>query len=189
MTTPEALVSETALTAVRPQLLRYAQAQVQDPHLAEDLVQDTLVAALHNPGSFQGQSSLKTWLVGILKHKLIDHHRKSWRQVAAPTAEESLSEEDFDVLFRRNGHWSEGPAAWPSPEELRQRADLKSVLDACMKFMPKRNAMVMVMRELQGMEIEEICQALELSTTNCSVILYRARMSMRLCMEKNWGKH
>ncbi len=170
-------------------LLRYALFQLNDAQLAEDVVQETLLAALEKPESFSGQSSLKTWLMGILKYKVLDVHRRRYRdpQLISPLIDEENDRSDFDVLFDTSGHWgSEAPRNWGKPEANLEDRHFWQTYELCATKMPRRTAMVFAMREVMELEISDICNQLEITATNCSVLLYRARMSLRLCLEQNW---
>lgn len=177
-----------ALAQHRPYLLRFALQQLRDEGQAEDVVQETLLAALQ--GNFSGQSSLRTWLTGILKHKIIDLIRKQSREAPlAGTAEgEEDNLDDFDALFDQRGHWTDDdkPQTWQQPNAALESKQFWKVYEACAGLMPQRLALVFSMREVLDMDIDEICKSLSISATNCSVILYRARMSLRLCLDKNW---
>jgi RNA polymerase sigma-70 factor (ECF subfamily) len=177
-----------ALAQHRPYLLRFALQQLRDEGQAEDVVQETLLAALQ--GNFSGQSSLRTWLTGILKHKIIDLIRKQSREAPlAATAEgEEDNLDDFDALFDQRGHWTDDdkPQTWQQPNAALESKQFWKVYEACAGLMPQRLALVFSMREVLDMDIDEICKSLSISATNCSVILYRARMSLRLCLDKNW---
>ena len=177
-----------ALAQHRPYLLRYALQQLRDEVQAEDVVQETLLAALQ--GQFSGQSSLRTWLTGILKHKIIDLIRKQSREAPLPGANSNEDDtlDDFDALFDQRGHWTseDQPHSWQQPNVAFESRQFWRVYEACAQLMPKRLALVFSMREVMEMDIDEICKSLSISATNCSVILYRARMSLRLCLDKNW---
>lgn len=172
----------------RNALFRYALFQLGDEAVAHDVVQETFLAALEKPDSFAGTSSLKTWLTAILKHKVLDVQRRLYRDplLLNPNLdEEDLS--DFDTLFDRTGHWgTEAPRRWQKPEQSLEDREFWRVYENCCRLMPRRTAMIFAMREISGLEIAEICQQLDVTATNCSVMLYRARMSLRLCLDKNW---
>ncbi|MFC4159829.1 sigma-70 family RNA polymerase sigma factor [Chitinimonas lacunae] len=184
----ESALASEQLAQYRDYLLRYALYQLRDETLAEDVVQDTLLAAVQAREGFAAQSSVRTWLTGILKHKIIDLQRRQTRDpllLDGPADEEDLS--DFDSLFDRTGHWgSDGPRHWADPEAALTQRDFWSVYQRCAERLPKRTALVFAMRENLGCEIDEICQNLDISATNCSVLLYRARMSLRLCLDQHW---
>lgn len=170
-------------------LLRFALFQLSDQQLAEDAVQDTLLAALEKPDSFAGQSSLKTWLMAILKYKILDVQRRRYRDplIISPQLDEENERSDFDSLFDSSGHWgTEAPRNWGKPEANLEDRHFWQTYELCATKMPKRTAMVFAMREVMELEISDICNQLEITATNCSVLLYRARMSLRLCLEKTW---
>jgi RNA polymerase sigma-70 factor (ECF subfamily) len=110
----------------RPYLLRYASLQLRDAHAAEDAVQETLLAALGGEASFAGRSNLRTWLTGILKHKIVDAIRRAGREAPA------LSEDEFDALFDERGHWIEMPAAWASPDAAFEQKGFFAALELCL---------------------------------------------------------
>jgi len=175
----------TELNALRPTLMRFAVLQLRDEQSAEDAVQDTFLAALQGHENFSGRAQLKTWLVSILKNKIVDRIRKRSRE--APLVEVSESEsDDFDALFQADGHWQEAPSNWGNPEASLQQSRFYDVMELCMKALPENLARVFTMREILEMETEEICKELAMSTSNCWVVLYRARMRLRECLQLRW---
>ena len=170
----------------RTALFRYAMAQLRDQAHAEDCVQETLSAAVQNAGRFAGGSSVRTWLVGILKHKILDHFRKAARERTVTLSDEETSLDDFDVLFKEDGHFIEVPAAWANPEQSLSEREFFEVLESCMDRLPKNTALVFKMREVMGVDVDEICRELSITANNCWVLIYRARMSLRECLEKRW---
>jgi RNA polymerase sigma-70 factor (ECF subfamily) len=171
----------------RRYLLRVAQLQLRDADAAEDVVQETLVAALTAREGFTGRSSVKTWLTGILKHKIVDAIRHRQRQpVVAASFDEVTDLEDFDPLFKDNGGWQAPPADWGDPENALSRQEFMSVMEICLEKLPPNTARVFVMREVLELETEDICKELTITANNLWVILYRARMSLRECLERNW---
>ncbi|XHS77200.1 sigma-70 family RNA polymerase sigma factor [Burkholderiaceae bacterium UC74_6] len=171
------------LQALRPRLLKYAQLQLRNSAWAEDAVSETLLAALEKPQSFAGQSQLKTWLVGILKHKLVDQLRRNARDMSM-TAEDG---EDLDeMLFRPDGHWREAPQEWGDPEQTLRQLDFMRVLDACVEKLPGQQGRLFMMREWLELDTEEICKVLAISPTNLWVMLHRARLRLRECLQLNW---
>jgi RNA polymerase sigma-70 factor (ECF subfamily) len=173
------------LESHRTALLRFAIAQLRDETHAEDCVQETLSAAVQNAERFAGDSSVRTWLIGILKHKILDHFRKTSRERTVSLDEET-SLEDLDALFKNDGHYIEAPAAWANPEQALSQREFFEVLETCMDRLPTNTALVFRMREILGVEIEEICKELSITANNCWVLLYRARMSLRGCLEQRW---
>ena len=170
----------------RGYLLRVALLQLRDRDSAEDVVQETLLAALTGQASFTGKSTLKTWLTGILKHKVVDAIRRRQRE---PLAQASFTEEldldDFDALFADNGAWDQPPADWGDPETALNRSQFFDILDFCLEKLPPNTARVFMMREVMELETGEICKELSITANNLWVILYRARMTLRLCLEQN----
>ena len=170
----------------RTYLMRFALLQLRDRASAEDAVQETLVAALQGASRFGGRSAVRTWLVGILKHKIIDHLRRAGREPSRDGLAEEISLEDVDGVFQPDGHYREEPAAWESPQSALEQRAFFEALDRCMEALPANTARVFVMREVMGMETSEICQELAITATNCWVLLYRARTALRLCLQKSW---
>lgn len=180
------MASPEMIEAERDYLLRYALAQLRERDAAEEAVQETLLAALESLDKFSGQSSLRTWLTSILRFKLIDFLRKKQKEQRFEPLPEDLDDADFDGLFAPDGHWSEPIQAWGQPERELISRQFWEVFERCSQAMPRRTAMVFVMRELMGVEIADICKQLEITATNCSVMLYRARMSLRECFSTRW---
>lgn len=170
----------------RPMLLKFAMLQLRNRAQAEDAVQETLVAAIQGAKNFGGKSSVRTWLVGILKHKIVDLIRRSSREqpLDLPDAETSL--EDFDVLYKEDGHYANMPGEWGDPEKALSQRKFFETLERCLEGLPKNTARVFMMREVLGIETAEICKELAITATNCWVLLYRARMGLRVCLEERW---
>ena len=163
-------------------LFRYAVARVTDPAVAEDLVQETFLAALQAKARFRGQSSEKTWLFAILKHKLIDHFRKN--RPNRPGREILPEAGRVDGFFDAKGEWRIRPEHWSADPGKAQ--EVKEFLDhfyRCLADLPRRNADAFVFREIDGLSTEAICKLLDITATNCWVMLYRARMLLRRCLE------
>ena len=173
-----------AVQTLRPQLLRYARAQLRNDAWAEDAVSETLLAALAKPQSFGGQSQLKTWLVGILKHKLVDQIRRHGREVSTTTPDD---EEDVDgLLFDATGHWATAPAEWGDPEAACGRREFFEVLEICIEKLPGVQGRVFMMREWLELDSQEICKELAITPTNLWVLLHRARLRLQLCLQERW---
>ena len=176
------------LAGHRDYLFRFALAHLRDPVRAEDVVQDTLLAAVESRAAFSGRAQLRTWLTGILKHKIMDVFRRQAREAPAQ-APEAAGDEDFEDQYfdaQARDHWRHFPQTWADPEQSFEQSRFWEVLDACSKLMPAQTARVFVMRELMGLETDEICKELGVSANNCWVMLYRARMSLRQCLEMKW---
>ena len=172
--------------ALRPYLLRYASLQLRDGAAAEDAVQEALLAALAGEANFAGRSNLRTWLTGILKHKIVDAIRRQARERPASELEPEGDEGEFDALFDRRGHWLEMPDAWEQPEGALGQKQFLAALEACLRALPQRTAQAFMMREHLGLETPEICKELGITATHCWVMLHRARMALRLCLQENW---
>ena len=170
----------------RGYLLRVAVLQLRDNDLAEDVVQDTLLAALQGAQGFSGRSSLKTWLTGILKHKIVDAIRRRAKEPLLAPLDEETQLDDMDALFDESGHWDNPPADWGDPESSLSRAQFMEILQLCLEKLPPNTARVFMMREVMELESAEICKELSITSTNLWVILYRARMALRQCLEQNW---
>jgi RNA polymerase sigma-70 factor (ECF subfamily) len=172
--------------AQRPYLLRYASLQLRDTAAAEDAVQEALLAALAGESGFAGRANLRTWLTGILKHKIVDAIRRQARERPAADLEPEAGEDEFEGLFDRRGHWQEAPAAWDHPEQALNQRQFLAALEACLRALPERTARAFMMREHLGLETSEICKELRITATHCWVMLHRARMALRLCLQANW---
>ena len=166
-------------------LYRYALFRIQDIQVAEDLVQETFLAALRARESFAGRSSIRTWLFGILKHKIIDHIRKISRERPHEDIESvrSISGDVFD----EGGGWKAGPAEWTiDPGLLFQQQEFWEMLQQCLSELPPRLNQAFTLRELDGFSAEEVRKILRISATNGGVILHRARIRLRECLSMNW---
>jgi len=169
---------------LRPQLMRFARTQLRNDAWAEDAVSDTLLAALEKPQSFGGQSQLKTWLVGILKHKVVDQLRRHTREATVLVGEDG---EDLDEqIFLPDGHFRDMPQDWGSPESAFGQRQFFEVLEACMDHLPPAQGRVFMMREWLELETDEICKELQISSTNLWVMLHRARLRLRECLQLHW---
>ncbi|HTS55840.1 MAG TPA: sigma-70 family RNA polymerase sigma factor [Burkholderiales bacterium] len=173
----------------RDYLYRYALLHLRDANRAEDVVQETLLAAVENQDRFSGKSSLRTWLTGILKHKIIDVFRRQSREAPLESGLEAESDEAFGDLYfdpQRTDHWHTFPQTWGDPERSLEDKRFWEVFDQCSQQMPLQVARAFYMREIMGLETDEICKELSITATNCWVMLYRARMSLRQCLELRW---
>ncbi len=179
-------VAPAALAALRPALLKIARLQLRNDTWAEDVVSETMLAALEGGRDFAGQSQLKTWVVGILKHKIIDQFRKGGREVSLEAQVEAAEVETFDELFDATDHRLAQPLDWGDPERSFSRVQFFEILQLCVDKLPANLGRVFMMREWLGMETAEICKELAITSTNCFVLLFRARMRLRECLEMNW---
>ncbi len=187
---PSKRAFERQLVALRPDLMRFARLQLRHETWAEDAVSETLLAALSKPQSFQARSQLKTWLVGILKHKLIDGLRQRGREVVLDSGSEDDHADPLEHMpFTANGHFANAPADWGNPEQALGSQQFMQVMDACIEKLPPVQARLFLMREWLDMSSEEICKELNMTPTNLYVQLHRARLRLRECLELNWFTH
>jgi RNA polymerase sigma-70 factor (ECF subfamily) len=177
---------ESQLADCRGYLLRFARLQLRNDTWAEDAVSETLLAALSKPQSFGNRSQLKTWLVGILKHKVIDILRQRQREVSLSPEDGDGSEELEALAFRADGHYVNRPSDWGNPEQDLNSRQFFAVLEACAEKLPAAMGRVFLMREWLELSSEEICKELQLTPTNLYVQLHRARLRLRECLELNW---
>ena len=169
-------------------LYGYALKMVADPILAQDLVQETFLAALNSRKSFKKQSHEKTWFCGILKHKILDHLRHKYREM--PGSDGDVTEKAVDAFFdNASGMLKKMPASWQvHPSELIEKEEFWSALHTCLDHLPEKTRDAFKLRELEEEKTEDICKVLDITATNLWVILHRARVLMRSCLEKNWFK-
>jgi RNA polymerase sigma-70 factor (ECF subfamily) len=181
------LTDPVLLKALREQMLKFALLQLSDQHSAEDAVQDALIGALKNAGSFRRQAALKTWMFAILKNKIADILRKRTRMKEVSSSLPD-GEDAIDTLFDNKGFWhkEERPVTWAQPMEAVKNEHFWLVFDTCLNELPGNQAQVFMMREFIELESTEICESLELTTSNLHVLLYRARVRLRECLENHW---
>lgn len=174
------------LEVLRPLLLRFAVLQLRNEAQAEDVVQDSLIAVLEKPERFAGQSSLRTYVTGIMKHKIVDLLRAGGRTRQFDIGEDQSEADAIDALFAADGHTIERPREWGNPDATLEQKDFFRVMELCLEKLPAKTARVFMMREWLDMDTDEICKELGVSTSNVWVILYRARMRLRECLDLNW---
>jgi RNA polymerase sigma-70 factor (ECF subfamily) len=174
-------------------LFGFALSRVRDRSLAEDLVQETLLAAIQSRNSFEARASERTWLCGILKHKIIDYFRKSSREVGLSPEEADMT--SYDYLFQSEGpakgHWTaeSKPTVWQTdPEKVLEHSEFRGILSHCLGELPTRIANVFVLREMDGYDATEVCGFLNISPSNLWVMMHRARLHLRRCIDVNWFK-
>jgi RNA polymerase sigma-70 factor, ECF subfamily len=159
-------------------LFRYALVRLRNREIAEDLIQETFLAALRGKEKFKGEAAEKTWLVGILKHKIIDHFRKSSREF--PMTDLLSSNVPEEGFFDGKGKWKVEPAIWADdPKEVLEKKEFWKKLEECILGLPSRLAQVFSLREFEGLETEQICNLMKISATNLGVIIYRALFPRR----------
>ena len=187
ISTPQAPGFAQQVAELHDYLLRFARLQLRNDAWAEDVVSETTLAALSKPQSFGNRSQLKTWLIGILKHKVIDVLRQRSREVCQTDELEGSHEDPLDYLgFKADGHFSEPPADWGNPEQQASSRQFFEVLEACAQQLPAVQGRLFLMREWLELSSEDICKELQLTPTNLYVQLHRARLRLRDCLELNW---
>ena len=166
-------------------LYRFALTRIKDQAVAEDLVQETFLAALHGRLNFKGHSAIKTWLTGILKHKLVDYLRKKNREQVIDDID--TVSETIDGFYHKNGSWKVRPGKWDqNPSKIYEQHEFLDALFKCLSELPDRSSKIFMLREMEGYSTEEICNVLQVSATNTWVMLYRARTYLRRCLEILW---
>jgi len=173
-------------------LFKYAMLRLRDAAKAEDVVQETFLAALKGGKSFAGRSAEKSWLVGILKNKIYDSFRKAGRETSF-TDLDFYSDEESDRFMPDGlgkGGWIHdlGPQDWPNPGEGLDNEAFWKAYRYCAAKLPKNVATVFNLKEVDGLDGKEVCSLLNISESNLWVMLHRARMALRRCLEKNWFK-
>ena len=165
-------------------LYRYALFRLSDAETARDIVQETLIAAWKAGENFRGDSSPRTWLVGIMKHKIIDHVRKEIRRRDLNDAAES---DPTSHWFNADGSWVDAPRAWAdNPETLIEQSRFREALRDCIGRLPEKQRSAFSMRELAGEDSDTVCNDLDITPTNLHVMMHRARLALRSCLDIHW---
>jgi RNA polymerase sigma-70 factor (TIGR02943 family) len=167
------------------QLYRYALVRLRSPQLAEEKVQEAFLAAIQARVDYQGRASERIWLTSILRHKIFDHFRKIKREghFNGVVCEEGST----DHLFHRNGRWIVGLSEWSfDPRNALEQREFLHTFNCCLSEVPPRLAKVFILREIEGLGTEEICNLMAISATNLSVMLHRLRIQLRCCLERKW---
>lgn len=178
-------------------LYRYARLRVGRRELAEDLVQETFLAALQSRGRFRGGATVRTWLISILRRKIVDHYRRA--PAPAPTSGPGRHEDDGALdpeargqadpvigrFFDEAGHWRKAPVSWKAPDRELEAREFRDVLDGCLGRLPGPLASAFILRELEELESAELCEVLGLSAGNLRIRLHRARLLLRECLERH----
>jgi len=186
LTDPQSLIEQHG-----DYLYRFALVRVRDQDVAEDLVQETFLAALQGTYRESGQSAERRWMIGIMKHKIVDYFRRITKEPVQQTNQADPADgPDRDEAFLDDGHWNPDAMAlhhWPEqPDRLIDRRQFWDALAGCMERLPPRAAQVFTMRELDELETENICELLQLTPTNFGVILHRARKQLRDCLSSRY---
>jgi RNA polymerase sigma-70 factor (TIGR02943 family) len=176
---------------VRRRLLKFARLQLGagGDHSAEDVVQEALLAAMENASTFARRAELQTWVFAILKNKIADSLRRKIR--SRETVASQLMRPDDDeapTVFDERGMWMDAhrPRAWIDPEATLHQSQFWQVFDVCLEALPGKQARIFMMREYVGLDTEEVCAALGTTSNNMHVLLHRARLRLRECLERNW---
>lgn len=165
-------------------LYNYAVARVSDPEIAKDLVQETFFAGLNSAKNFKGEASERTWLISILKRKVIDHYRRSNSKKGK--AEIRIH---YTSGSESEGDWLEEQVADPfsrDGDNIMENEELGLALQDCISKLPKKQAQVFRMKTIQGMETQDICNELKINPSNLWVMIHRARTSLMGCLNENW---
>ncbi|HED16820.1 MAG TPA: sigma-70 family RNA polymerase sigma factor [Gammaproteobacteria bacterium] len=171
-------------------LYRYALRKLGKTTDAEDMVQETLVAALQSRASYKGHASEKTWLTGILKHKIMNFIRIQVREKTVDdigVLSDAAMENDAVSMFDTRGSWIYPPTDWGDPDKILHNHQFIDSFERCLKHLKPALAEVFSLKEIMGVSNQEICKKLDITMTNCSVMLYRARMGLRSCLETKWS--
>lgn len=173
-------------------LYSFAFYRVSDQALAEDLVQDTFLSALSARDTYKGQASEKTWLVSILKNKIIDHYKKASTRNESPLQLSTYDAPSYDYYFnkQKKGHWQKehSPKDWGQSQHQPETKEFLGILQKCMASLPAKWAGVFKMSLLDDQDSKEVCKEFKLTSSNFWVIMHRAKLQVRECLEKNWVK-
>ena len=184
---------EADLVALQSDLLRFARIQTGNAETAEDLAQETLLAALRHRGQFQGRAQLKTWLFAILKNKITDHlrHKQRHGRIFADTPADTELDELYQSQFRADGHWLPDavPAHTAGPEQDLENRQFQAVFQACLYGLPENTARVFMLREIMGWDAPDIQSHCGISAANYYTVMHRAREALRQCLQIKWFNH
>jgi RNA polymerase sigma-70 factor (ECF subfamily) len=168
-------------------LYRYARSRVGHRELAEDFVQDTLLAALQSRDRFQGRATVRTWLLSILRHKIVDHCRRTATSISPAEADPIATLDPVRArFFSAKGLWKKALASWKAPDQALEDREFWDVLDGCLNRLPRSLSSAFILRELEDVDTAEMRRILDLSEVNLRVRLHRARLLLRECLEKHW---
>ncbi|MFA7351602.1 MAG: sigma-70 family RNA polymerase sigma factor [Methylotenera sp.] len=181
-------IDTSVLNALRPDMTRFAYLLLRDQHAVEDVIQETMLTAIEKQDGFKNKSSLKTWLFSILRNKTIDALRRGKREVNISTLSNDEDDGLEEVLFNHHGAWNmeTKPNTWSNPDASFEQKQFWAVFDACLNHLPAQTSRIFMMREFLEFDVDDICKELNLSTSNCWVVLHRARTKLRLCLDTKW---
>lgn len=176
-------------------LFTYASLRINRKDIAEDLVQDTFLAAWKARMDFQNKASEKTWLTSILKNKIVDHYRKSSTRNELTVFDNPNSEPGLDHFFNTEGgyegHWTDiaSPQNWKKDlHNSLEAEEFQRILKDCLGKLPERTRTVFAMKVIDGEQSETICKALDITPSNFWVLMHRGKLQLRECLEMNWAK-
>ena len=184
---------DAELIGLQRELLRFARIQTGNDTAAEDLAQETLLAALRHREQFQGRAQLKTWLFAILKNKITDHlrHKQRHGRIFADTPADTELDELYQSQFRADGHWLPDavPAHTAVPEQDLENRQFQAVFQACLYRLPENTARVFMLREIMGWDAPDIQSHCGISAANYYTVMHRAREALRQCLQIKWFNH
>lgn len=187
MGTPAA--SAVTLGQMRPVLMKFAQMRLRNEAWAEDAVSETIVAALEQSTSFEARSQFQTWVIGILKHKIIDLQRRQQREVSIEAQIEPDGPDDFDGVAQQDRMHLAASMESSHPESVAAERQFFGWMQTCIDRLPPTSAKVFVMRAWFEYSTDEVCSALSISRSNCNVMMFRTRSRLRESLELHDGRH
>ena len=193
LTNPENILDPKKWTSTfADELFRYAMSKTGKLELSEDLVQETFLGGLKAMGSFKGQCSERTWLFTILKFKISDHYRKASNKYEVNNSLFSFEDHSaIDDYFNEDGDWVKeaAPKSWgPDASVVMENKELANALNFCIDKLPENQKQLILLKMVEEEETENVCKELNITTTNYWVIIHRAKLQLRACLEKNWFK-
>ncbi len=178
------LQPNTWVDAYADYLFNYAVVRVSDEEIAKDLIQETFIAGLKSAKNFKGQASERTWLIAILKRKIIDHYRRvnSKKGKAEVRLQYSTSEDS-------ERDWLEEQVADPGSlkeNDALENEELGLAIQVCIDQLPVKQRQVFTMKTMRGLATEDICKELNINPSNLWVMIHRARTALMSCLNQNW---
>jgi len=187
---PSALNPEQWVEKHCDALYRHALARVSNPEIAKDLVQETFLAAWRSSERFVGRASEQTWLMRILRNKIVDHYRRGRPELAVEDVDQlaDLEEKQFVRSGLSKGGWAPSavPTDWTDASQYMENSEFWEIVHQCAAKLPSKAASVFLMREVDGRSNEEICSILHMNRNHLGVLLHRARLALRRCLELHW---
>jgi RNA polymerase sigma-70 factor (ECF subfamily) len=164
-------------------LFRYAMMRLRDRAAAEDLVQETLLAAIQGIDGVSNDSTVRAWLLGIMRHKVVDYIRRQVRDRRIWESDRDAStEQDFD----ERGAWAVAVSDWGSPEKMLHNAEFWAAFERCFDELPGNLRSTFALREFDGLDTEALASVLSTTKNNLWVMLSRARQRLRNCLQAHW---